>query len=182
MANCDDRCPVFRQIAEIRAKCLACKVCEDKNTLQCGGGGVVHVDAAENPELVYRRAKERELAPSTGVTALPLEVEDTLRQLFATFLGQDEITQLLIAHLANGGNLANFQDRLRSLFGQLQEITGKKPKTVKAFAWARFRNAVNAFKPFAAIAGGLIGKGKGGAVKGQRGRSIHQGEFDFGED
>lgn len=181
MANCDNRCPVFRQIEEIRGKCLACRVCEDGNTLQLGGGGVVHADAAADPELVYRLTESSNPAPPCGVTALPPDVEDGLRGLLAAFFGLDDVTQLLIAHLARGGNLANFDGSLRDLLGRLQKAVGKKPKVAKAFAWARFRAAVRAFGPFAAIAGGLIGKGKGGAVKGGRGRGRYQCELDFGE-
>lgn len=182
MANCDNRCPVYRQIVEIREKCLACRVCEDGNTLQIGGRGAVHADSAESPELVYQHAQRRDTSPSEGVTALPIDIEDRLRELFTTFFGQDDVTQLLITHLAKGGNLADFHEHLRKLTGQLQKIVSQKPKAVKAFAWARFKGAVRAFQPFAAIAGGLIGKGKGGAVVGGRGRNNYQSEFDFGEE
>lgn len=179
MANCDDRCPVFRQIETIRAKCLACNVCGDDNTLQVGGG-VVHADSAENPELVYMHA-EKSGTPSPGVTTLPLEVEDRLREFLATFVGLDDITQLLLMHLAKGGNLADFHEHMRKLTGQLLRLVDGKPKVVKTFAWMRFKGAVRAFKPFAAIAGGLIGKGKGGAIKGGRGKGKYQPEFDFGD-
>lgn len=185
MANCDNRCPVYRQIAEIRERCLACNVCAEGNAMQVGGGGVVYADGAENPESVYlhRLRDDRgdaDAPPSPGVTALPLEIEDTLREMFSTFTGLDPISQLLLTHLARGGNLADFHEHLRKVTGQMQKIINQRQQVVKTFAWTRFKGVAKAFKPFAAIAGGLIGKGKGGAVLGGRGKGRYQSEFDFG--
>ena len=76
MNNCDNRCPTFREIEPLRAKCLACggkcdkscgtyrvieglraqclacRVCKDDNTMQIAGRGVVYMDSAEDPETV----------------------------------------------------------------------------------------------------------------------------------
>lgn len=171
MANCDDKCPVFRQIEALREKCLACTVCADGSTLQCGGSGVVHLDAAEEPETVLQRAigkryhQNRDIdgeeAELRNVTALDPETEETLRSVTASFFGLKPIEVLLLHHLANGGNLGNFSE----LIADVQRNLGKYKHLDKRNAWAMFKRIGSVFGPFRALAGGLIGKGKGGAVK-----------------
>lgn len=171
MANCDAKCPVFRQIETLRDKCLACNVCGRGNTLQVGGSGVVHLDAAEEPETILQRsvgkrkhlfeeeALEAELPHN--VTQLPEDVEETLRFVLTSLFGLTPIEFLLLHHLDNGGNLGNFSAYIADLMQDL----GKYKRLNKGTAWAIFQRIGSAFGPFRALAGGLIGKGKGGAVK-----------------
>ena len=171
MANCDAKCPVFRQIEALRDKCLACNVCADGNTLQVGGSGVVHLDAAEDPESVLQRSIGKrfhqmgdidgEEAELRNVTALDPETEETLRSVTASFFGLKPIEVLLLHHLANGGNLGNFSE----LIANVQRDLGKYKHLDKRNAWAIFKRIGAAFGPFRVLASGLIGKGKGGAVK-----------------
>lgn len=171
MANCDDKCPVFRQIEALRDRCLACNVCGDSNTLQVGGSGVVHIDAAEEPETILQRSigkrhhlphdlddRKEELR---NVTALDPEAEETLRSVTTSFFGLKGIEVLLLHHLANGGNLSNFSEYIAAT----QRDLGKYKHLDKRNAWAMFKRIGSVFGPFRALAGGLIGKGKGGAVR-----------------
>lgn len=183
MANCDAKCPVFRQIETLRDKCLACNVCADSRTLQVGGSGVVHLDAAEEPEIILQRSiskrhhqfegidgEEEELR---NVTALDPETEETLRSVTASFFGLKPIEVLLLHHLANGGNLGNFSTYIADLMQDL----GKYKRLNKGTAWAIFKRIGSAFGPFRALAGGLIGKGKGGAIKQALKKSLVQKEL-----
>lgn len=170
-SRCDNTCAVFRDIERIRAKCLACRVCKDGNTMQVGGRGVVSIDAAENPETVIGRAKGRrctmpevyreEKEAMRNVTALPPEVEEKLREVTCTFFGLRPIEVLLCHHLANGGNFATFGDAMDKVKSDL----AKYKRLDKRNAWALLKHVGQVFAPFRALAGGLIGKGKGGAVK-----------------
>lgn len=183
MANCDDKCPVFRQIEALREECLACDVCGKKNTLQVGGAGVVHLDAAEEPETILRRSIGKryhqfqdidgEEAELRNVTALDPETENTLRSVTASFFGLKPIEVLLLHHLANGGNLGNFSE----FIADVQYNLGKYKRLNKGTAWAMFKRIGSVFGPFRALAGGLIGKGKGGAVKQALKKSFVQKEL-----
>lgn len=185
MANCDDRCPVFRQIETIRAKCLACSVCGDSNTLQVGGSGMVHLDAADEPESILRRStgkRHHEPLPLEtskeelrNVTALDAETEEKLRSVTTTFFGLKPIEVLLCHHLATGGNLGNFGE----FIGKVQRDFGKYKHLDKRNAWVLFKRIGSVFGPFRALAGGLIGKGKGGAVKQALQKSIIQTEMEL---
>lgn len=184
MANCDDRCPVFRQIETIRAKCLACTVCGDDNTMQVGGGGVVHLDAADDPETILRRSIGRRhheplqadvKEELRNVTTLDPETEEKLRSVVTTFFGLKPIEVLLCHHLATGGNLGNFGE----FIGKVQRDFGKYKHLDKRNAWVLFKRIGSVFGPFRALAGGLIGKGKGGAVKQALQKSIVQTELEL---
>ena len=183
MANCDKRCPVFRQIEQIRAKCLACKVCKDGNTMQANGRGVVYTDSAEDAETVISHSVGKRFHspdvykakdPERNVTALPPDVEEKLRQFTATFFGLKQVEVNLLWHLANGGNLANFADTMERFNADM----AKYKHLDKRNAWAIFKHIGQVFAPFRALAGGLIGKGKGGAVK--RAKTFEQTMFSFG--
>lgn len=187
MANCDRRCPVFRQIESIRAKCLDCTTgkedalfSKNKNTMQCGGRGVVYMDSAEDPETVICHSIDRRsTAPEVyaedkgerNVTALPAEVEAKLRELTSTFFGLNQIEVNLLWHLANGGNLANFADTMDGFKADL----ARYKHFDKRNSWAILKRIGKAFAPFRALAGGLIGKGKGGAK--QRISKFKQGDL-----
>lgn len=190
MANCDKRCPVFRQIESIRAKCLACATGKEhaifkknKNTMQCGGRGVVYMDSAEDPETVVahsvaKRCHQPDILKNPdeevrNVTALPPDVEDTLRQFASTFFGLKQVEVNLLWHLANGGNLANFAETMERFNADM----AKYKHLDKRNAWAIFKHIGQVFAPFRALAGGLIGKGKGGAVKQALHKTFKQGEL-----
>lgn len=96
-----------------------------------------------------------------NVTALDPEVEDKLRSVVTSFFGLKPIETLLLHHLANDGNLSNFTEYIAGV----QRDLGKYKHLDKRNAWAMFKRIGAAFGPFRALAGGLIGKGKGGAVK-----------------
>ena len=183
MANCDAKCPVFRQIEALRDTCLACGVCGKKNTLQVGGAGVVHLDAAEEPETILQRSigkrhhQSRDIdgeeAEMRNVTALDPEVEDKLRSVVTSFFGLKPIEVLLLHHLTNGGNLGNFSEFIAGV----QRDLGKYKHLDKRNAWAMFKRIGSVFGPFRALAGGLIGKGKGGAVRQALKKSFVQKEL-----
>ena len=185
MANCSNRCPVFQEIEGLRAKCLACKVCEDGNTMQVGGSGVVSLDSAESPELVLRHSIGRkEHNPSVGreeresirnVTALDAETEDTLRSVVCTYFGLRPIEVLLCHHLANGGNLSSFGRYIESVRADM----GKYKHLDKRNAWSMFKRIGKVFGPFRTLAGGLIGRGKGGAIKQAVRKQLNQMDLDF---
>jgi len=170
MANCDKRCPTFRQIEVLRAKCLACNVCKETNTFQANGRGAVYLQSADDQELLLRHSVGRrhhdpdvysEKSCDDGVTALPTDVEDTLRRMTSTFFGLRLIEVALLWHLANGGNLANFSDVMTRFRADLDRYKHLDKRN----AWSIFKHIGHVFAPFRAIAGGLIGKGKGGAVR-----------------
>jgi hypothetical protein len=75
--------------------------------------------------------------------------------------------------LANGGNLGNFSE----LIADVQRNLGKYKHLDKRNAWAMFKRIGSVFGPFRALAGGLIGKGKGGAVKQALKKSFVQQEM-----
>ena len=171
MNRCDNRCAVFRDIERMRAQCLACDVCGAGNTMQVGGRGVVYIDSAEEPETVIAHAKGRrytspevyreEKDDMRNVTALPAEVEEKLREVACTYFSMRPIEVLLCHHLANGGNLANFG----SFIDGVKRDLGKYKHLDKRNAWALLKHIGKVYAPFRALAGGLIGKGKGGAQK-----------------
>lgn len=187
MNRCDKTCAVFREIERIRAQCLACNVCKEGNTMQIGGRGVVYMDSAENPETVLAHGKERpHVAPEVyrdgeeehvrNVTALPPEAEERFREVVCTYFGLRPVEVLLCHHLANGGNLANFKHFIDGVKSDLS----KYKHLDKRNAWALFKHIGKVFAPFRALAGGLIGKGKGGAVKRALGKQLVQ--LDMFED
>lgn len=202
MANCDNRCPTFREIQvlndrtpesireELRAKCLDCPVFrvkkqkdgteKESDTMQLGGRGAVHIDAADNPDAVMlhsigRKCQQPEVfrpkdARIRSVTALDPAIEEKFREVTCTFFGLKPVEVLLLHHLANGGNLANFNRYVKALTKDL----GKYKHLDKRNAWAIFKRIGTVFQPFRALAGGLIGKGKGGAVKQALKKNIEQ--------
>jgi hypothetical protein len=158
-------------------------VCEDGNTLQIGGSGVVHIDAAEESETVFQKSigkrhhlphdldgRKEELR---NVTALDPETEETLRSVTTSFFGLKPIEVLLLHHFANGGNLGNFSE----FIADVQRNLGKYKHLDKRNAWAMFKRIGSVFGPFRALAGGLIGKGKGGAIKQALKKSLVQKEL-----
>lgn len=182
MANCDKRCPTFRQIEILRAKCLACNVCGDGNTFQANGRGAIYLDRAEDAEALIAHSPGKryhspevyaEKEPERNVTALPADVEDALRQFAATFFGLKQVEINLLWHLANGGNLANFAETMERFKADM----AKYKHLDKRNAWAIFKHIGQVFAPFKALAGGLIGKGKGGAVKQALARNFKQMEL-----
>lgn len=164
MTSCSSKCPVYRQAEALRERCLSCRVCSDGNTMQCGGRGVVSVDAAEAQDAVIahstaRRFREPEVYADAadgadGVTALPADVEDTLRRVTASFFGLRQVEVNLLWHLANGGTLATFGDRM----GRFSAELGRYRSLDRRSAWSFLRRAGEAFGPFRALAGGVFGK------------------------
>ena len=158
-------------------------MCGDSNTLQVGGSGVVHLDAAEEPETILQRSigkrhhQNRDIdgeeAEMRNVTALDPETEDKLRSVVTSFFGLKPIEVLLLHHLANGGNLGNFSEFIAGV----QRDLGKYKHLDKRNAWAMFKRIGAVFGPFRALAGGLIGKGKGGAVRQALKKSFIQKEL-----
>ena len=190
--NCDRHCKYYCQIEELREKCLKCRVCSDGNTIQANGRGVVHMDGAESAQGVLNHADrlspirasyeqdfdfdEQKPEKVHNVTALPPEIEEKLHFLMANFFSLKPIEVLLLWHLANGGNLVTFK----------KQTLDKTIKHINSFQHFDKRNAfqllkriTTVFAPFKALAGGLIGKGKGGGSLPRRRSNIEQLEFDL---
>ena len=170
MINCSPKCKHYRLIEEIRAACLACPCCSGKTTMQAGGRGLVYLDGADDAQAVLAHATGRAchapaepFAPPAdeprNVTALPPEVEEKLRGVLSTFFGLRQTEVLLLHHLANGGNLSTFGDCLASFARQAAAYKHFDKRN----SWAILKRGTTVFAPFKALAGGLIGKGKGGA-------------------
>lgn len=171
MANCDDRCDTFRAIQalpdgaskaerkRLLGTCLACplfKVKRDKNgreresdSMQLGGRGAVHLDAADDIDLIMLRSiggrrctmpevyGGRREGGAGRLTDLPPEVERRVRELFAGLFSLRPPEILLMLHLANGGNQANFQDFMSDF---IRYWNGRNIKD-KRCAWALWKSA-----------------------------------------
>lgn len=166
MQNCSDKCAIFRQIEACREACLKCNVCDDTNTMQTGSRGVVSFDKCGTAGVdALKNRVHLEPAPTEGVTALPADIEDTLRKALADFCGLSPIDWLLIRHLVAGGSLSSFKLFAQRILPDLQVIATGTPETTRVCAFTRFKKILNKCKFAAAVAGYRFGKGHAGAFK-----------------
>lgn len=126
-SGCGPKCAFFREIERLREVCLKCRVCSDSNSMQIAGRGIVGIDTAEDPESVIlhsigRKANAPEVYRNTAndnaprsVTPLPPEIEERVRLLLAALIGLEPMKILVLHHLANGGNLSNFNEYFLAL-------------------------------------------------------------------
>jgi len=114
-------CPHMKRITAALRPCQNC----DAGRLH----GEVHVDGWAADRAHAQRVIS-DHTQSTGVTALPPDVEDTLRKLFCTFAQMRPEHQLLAVHVLNGGSYASFAEVLNRMFcrmlPKIDEIRGRK--------------------------------------------------------
>jgi len=148
--SCGPRCQYFREIERLREVCLKCTVCNASRSMQCGGRGMIYADNAEggvdgqilysigkthtSPEVYRDKAKDN--APRS-VTPLPPDIEDRVRLLLAAIIGMTPLQALVLHHLANGGNLVNFNEYMART---LNDWDGRSIKDKRA-AWFIFQSA-----------------------------------------
>jgi hypothetical protein len=110
------------QADALRDKCLRCNVCADGRTLQVGGVGAVHLDAADYPETILRfLAVRTEPTRPESVSALPLELEQIFRARITEIFDLPIKELLLFCHFMRGGCLMDFSDFME----QVQNIKSK---------------------------------------------------------
>ena len=110
------------QTDALRDKCLRCNMCGNGSTLQVGGVGVVHLDAADNPETIMRFSAVRtEPTRPESVSALPLELEQIFRARIIDIFNLPIRHVLFFIHLMRGGCLMDFSDFME----QVQNIKSK---------------------------------------------------------
>lgn len=119
--NCAS-CPHMKAIEKALRPCQVC----DAGKLH----GQVSTDAAPSAELVYAHRQMSNHAPSSGVTNLEPDAEDSLRKAMASLFALDPVELLLVQHVIKGGSYANFCDvlwpMLRRLRTKEHELCGKK--------------------------------------------------------
>lgn len=166
MVNCSEKCKYFRLIEECRRACLACNVCSEGNSMQCGEHGVISFDKCGTAGVDALRNRIRpEPHSERGVSALPAEVEDTLRHVFADFLALSPVDILLVQHVANGGSLTTFRDLAAKTARELAAAANGSYASARISAWKRFKRIILKFRYANAIAGRMFGKGHAGPLK-----------------
>ncbi len=98
--------------------------------------------------------------PSQQATALPEDVEDTLRRLLCTITELKTLDILLLVHIAKGGTPGTFG---RSLNALIAEAKTYGDEIGRATAMAKWKAIVKKFAPFRALRS--WGIGHGGRVK-----------------
>lgn len=183
MTNCSDKCKIHRLIEECRRACLSCNVCDDGNSMQCGGHGVVSFDkcGAAGVDALKDRLPRHKAAPD-GVTALPPDVEDTLRRVFSDFTSLSPVDILLVQHVANGGSLTTFRDLAAGVADALRVIADGSYASARVSAWKRFKRVIVKFRYAEAVAGRMFGRGHPGPLKAALRRSpVGADLFEFAE-
>lgn len=98
--------------------------------------------------------------PSEQATALPEDVEDTLRRLLCTITGFKTLDIVLLIHIAKGGTPGNFGRALNELIAEAKTYGSE---ISRATAMAKWKAIVRKFAPFRALRS--WGIGHGGRVK-----------------
>lgn len=180
MVNCSEKCKNFRLIEECRRACLACNVCSEGNSMQCGERGVLSFDKCGTAGVDALRNRIRpEPHSERGVSALPPDVEDTLRHVFADFLSLSPVDALLLRHVANGGSLTTFRDLAAKTARELAAIADGSYASARISAWKRFKRIILKFRYANAIAGRMFGRGHAGPLKSAlRKTPVPMGFFD----
>lgn len=107
----------------------------------------------ERPELTVQATKPAE---PEQITALPADVEDTLRSLLCTICGFDMLDALLLLHVAKGGTPGNFGRIIKQLTA---EAATYGDQIGRATAKAKWVAICKKFEPFAAMRSWGIGHG-----------------------
>ncbi len=94
--------------------------------------------------------------PSEQATALPPDVEDTLRRLLCTITGFKTLDILLLVHIAKGGTPSNFGRAVNALMAEARTYG---PEIGRATAMAKWKAIVKRFAPFRALRSWGIGHG-----------------------
>lgn len=161
-----------------KSRCLKCNRCPptDDNPSR-SGKEVISFDAAEDPDTIMPHAEnwgngridkdfrdfdshDDELhEESRRVTSLPIEVEDALRHEICNLNGKlDHVDRALVFFLMSGGSLTDF--------GKMKWVPKEFFSTMsKQCVYGRYKKIVRAVPILAAVAHGMIGKGKGGGAK-----------------
>lgn len=163
MATCHN-CK-YRHDPDRLERCLKCECQSDGQPMHVGRNAVVYADAEHGLMDALKKAPPRAHS-SEGVTALPTEIEDRLRELLATFAGLEPTDALLLHHVMSGKPLAAFRATLRKIAASLPVGAGAENRD-RTYAWAHTKKLVRAFQPFAAIlpTNGAANKGGGGRPK-----------------
>ena len=134
--------------------------------MQLGGGGLVSFDKCGAAGVDALKNRVRPEPPAEGgVTALPPEVEDTLRRVFADFISLAPVDALLVRHVANGGSLTTFRDAAAGIMAELGAVAGGSYASARISAWKRFVRVVRKFRYAEAVAGRMFGRGHPGPLK-----------------
>lgn len=172
--NCN-RCPHRELVERARACCMACDPDAQSNH------GVSHVQA--NDFTLSQAVNDH--TPTTGVTSLPPDIEDTMRKFLSTLFSLDPTEMLLIQHLVrksvtvNGQSESSSFANFRTFLGQVShdiEATGDGSSS-RAMACAKYKSIVKKFKVFEAVATGMIGRGHGGPGRPAKARKFIQMEL-----
>jgi len=116
-----DRCPHMKRIKDALRPCQSCDEAHVRNRVQLS-----------DYTVAQRRLDDH--APTSGVTTLPPDVEDTLRKAMSTLFGLDPVDFLLVQHIFKGGSLGSFGEKLRELH---RKIHFYNPSSTRSMAHAK---------------------------------------------
>lgn len=119
-----------------------------------------------DPRLSMMKKEESALAAldNEGISALPSDIEDTLRKEFSNFVGLDIIDKMLLSCIISGMNIAEFAKMLWLPFSIVNPQDHTIHSITKQAAHARWTNIIRKFPNFASIAVGGLARSKGRAL------------------